>query len=258
MTYETLVVSQDASLATITLNRPDVMNAFSPHMLTELHGALERLESLSDVRCIVITGSGRGFCAGADLSVTKLDQDFEAFLITYYHPVIETIYHLKKPVIAAVNGVAAGAGMSLAMACDLRLVSSEAVFTTAFSRIGLTLDAGGSYFLAKLVGRARAFDLSYTSRKVSAEEALSMGLADYVFDAGSFDASVLTFVLKLANGPSKAFGFIKEQINAESGNSLAEHLKLEAKRQDEASKTSDFNEGVAAFLDKRTPDFKGD
>jgi len=257
MAYETLVLSTQSGLATLRLNRPDVMNAFSETMLNELKEVLERLAKDDHVRAILITGTGRAFCAGADLAVTDVNQRFDTFLESYYHPVIEAVYHMNKPIIAAVNGVAAGAGMSLAMACDLRLVSSDALFTTAFSRIGLTLDAGGSYFLPKLVGRAKALDLSYNSQKVLAQEALAMGLADYLFDAEAFEASVADFMMKLVEGPSQAFALIKKQINAEPSNSLAQHLKLEAQNQEQASNSNDFKEGVAAFLAKRKATFKG-
>ncbi len=255
---ETLELThQDAALR-ITLNRPDVLNALSLDLLGELRDALQEAAAADDVRAVLLTGAGRGFSAGADLASTPVDGNFEDLIETYYNPVVRAIATMPKPVIAGVNGVAAGAGMSLALACDTRLLSSAAAFAVGFTGIGLVMDASASYFLPRLVGRGRAFELTYTGRKVGAEEALNLGLAEQIVPAEDFAETAWALTRRLAQGPTKAFALVKEEINASAHHDLEAQLGLEAKLQEVASNTADVREGVAAFREKRAPNFKGE
>lgn len=255
-TYQTLNVTQTGALLTISLNRPQVLNALTLELLTELQAALK--EAAADtVRAVLLTGEGRGFCSGADLSATTLDKDTTKIVETYYNPVALELAALRKPVIAAVNGVAAGAGMSLALACDMRLLSSEAVFALGFSRIGLVMDASISYTLPRLVGPARALELAYTGRKVKADEALKLGLGELMLPAEDFAEKATEFAQALAEGPTQSYARIKTQIAVSLENTLEAQLGLEARLQGEASQTADFAEGVKAFAEKRAPEFRG-
>ncbi len=256
MSYQMLEIRQDGAVRIIALNRPKVLNALSVALLSELREALSQAKEDDSVRCLVLTGAGRAFCAGADLSGAGLEGDVQNMLDSYYHPVAQTIVSMPKPVLAAVNGPVAGAGLSLALACDMRLASAGAVFSTAFAGIGLVMDAGSSYFLPRLVGRGRAFELAYSARKVEAKEAVRLGLAEMLLPAEGFHEAVLAVAKRLAQGPTVAYGGIKETINASAQNSLAEQLELEAALQGKASRTADFAEGVAAFAEKRPPRFK--
>lgn len=243
------------ALLTVTLSRPEVLNALTPALLGELRDAL-RVAADPDVRAVLLTGAGRGFCAGADLSVLP-GGAVEETVETHYNPVVRELAALEKPVVAAVNGVAAGAGLSLALACDLRVLSAAAVLTTGFSGIGLALDAGMSHTLPRLVGPARALELAYTGRKVTADEALSLGLGELVLPADGFLEAATAFAARLADGPTGSYARIKAQVAASSTNTLDEQLRLEASVQGEASRTADFAEGVRAFREKRPPKFIG-
>ena len=254
--YQTLKVARTGALLTVSLNRPQVLNALTLELLTELQAALE--EAADDaVRAVLLTGAGRGFCSGADLSATVLDKDTTKLVETYYNPVALALAALRKPVIAAVNGVAAGAGMSLALACDLRVLSEAAVFTLGFSRIGLVMDASMSYTLPRLVGPARALELAYTGRKITAAEALKLGLGELILPAEGFAEKAVAFAAALAEGPTQSYARIKAQVAASLGNTLDAQLGLEARLQGEASQTQDFAEGVRAFAEKRAPVFRG-
>lgn len=259
--YETLQVVRDGALLHISLNRPQVLNALTSELLLELRRALEGAAA-AEVRAVLLSGEGRGFCAGADLSAGELavggaGDDVTATVERFYNPVVRALAELRKPVVAAVNGVAAGAGMSLALACDLRLLSERAVLTLGFSRIGLALDASMSYTLPRLVGPARALELAYTGRKLDAQEALSLGLGELVLGADGFVAAATAFAKALSEGPTQSFALIKAQLAASPGNTLGAQLALEARLQGEASRTEDFAEGVRAFAEKRTPIFRG-
>lgn len=254
--YQTLNVTQDGALVTLTLNRPHVLNALTPELLGELRDALE--DAADDaVRAVLLTGQGRGFCSGADLAEADLAGKAAETVETLYNPVVQALASLQKPVIAAVNGVAAGAGMSLALACDLRLLSPRAVFALGFSRIGLVLDASLSYTLPRLIGSARTLELAYSGRKVEAEEALRLGLGEQLLPEDGFLAAATAFAQTLAAGPTQSYARIKAQLRASVNNTLEAQLALEAQLQGEASLTDDFAEGVRAFAEKRAPVFRG-
>ncbi len=241
----------------ITLNRPEVLNALTLDLLAELDAALRGPAAQPHVRAVLITGAGRGFCAGADLANTPLGGDIGQILKRSYHPVVHAIAELGKPVVAGVNGVAAGAGMSLALACDMRFVAESASFTVGFTGIGLVMDAGGSYFLPRLVGVGRAMELAVSNRRVSADEAVAMGLAERVI-GGDFETAVWDEVIKMAQGPTKAYDLLKQELRASLDNDLTAQLALEASSQARAAATADVREGVRAFQEKRAAAFKGE
>jgi 2-(1,2-epoxy-1,2-dihydrophenyl)acetyl-CoA isomerase len=257
MGYETLVVDREEGALRIKLNRPEVLNALSPKMLEELRAALEGEAAEEAVRAVMLTGAGRGFCAGADLAGTEVEGGIGPLVERYYNPVVRALCALEKPVVAAVNGVAAGAGMSLALACDMRLLSSDAAFALGFTRIALAMDASCSYFLPRLVGLGRAFELAYSGRKVDAKEALELGLGEQLFDASTFVEESWVWVRSLARGPTVAFAAVKQELHASLGNTLEEQLAFEAEAQARASRTEDFSEGLRAFKEKRAPSFEG-
>ena len=186
---KTLELTHQNAVLRITLNRPDVLNALSLDLLGELRDALQEAAEADDIRAVLLTGAGRGFSAGADLASTPVEGNFEEMIQTYYNPVVRAIATMPKPVVAGVNGVAAGAGMSLALACDTRILSSSAAFAVGFTGIGLVMDASASYFLPRLVGRGRAFELAYSGRKVGAEEALRLGFGEQIIPAETFAES---------------------------------------------------------------------
>ena len=257
MAYKTLLLHEEDGALRITLNRPEVLNALSLELLAELREALETTAARDDIRAVLITGAGRGFSAGADLASTGVDADIGKLLEAYYNPVARFLVNLPKPVVAGVNGVAAGAGLSLALACDLRLLSEQAAFALGFTGIALVLDASGSFFLPRLVGRSRALELAYTNRKVPAEEALQLGLGERLLAAETFGAESWAFVRGLASGPTKSFGLVKRQLTESLSNDFEEQLRLEAELQSQAAASADALEGVAAFREKRKPVFRG-
>lgn len=258
MTYKTLRLDFEDSTLRITLERPEVLNALSLELLAELKTALEDAAENKEVRAVLLTGAGRGFSAGADLASTSVDGDIGAIIERSYNPVVRAITTMPKPVVAGVNGVAAGAGMSLALCCDLRLLSTNAAFAVGFTGIALVMDASASYFLPRLVGRSRALEMAYSNRKVGAEEALALGMGETLLPADTFEENAFAFVKRLAQGPTKSFGLVKQQINASPHNSFEDQLKLEAALQSEAAETHDMLEGVTAFKEKRKPVFKGE
>lgn len=257
MNYQMIRVSLRDGLAVITLNRPDVMNALNPLMRAELTHAL--LDMGAKARAIVLTGKGRAFCAGQDLGdkVSAANADLERTLRDEYEPLLRAIYECPVPTLAAVNGAAAGAGANIALACDVVIATESAVFLQAFARIGLIPDAGGTYWLPKQIGMAKAMGAALFAEPITAEEASDMGMifeavADADF-AGHWNARAQT----LANGPTKAYAHIKEALRASFDNTLEEQLTLEAKLQGRAGQSRDFQEGVVAFLEKRTARFEG-
>ncbi len=253
---EVLTARADAVL-TITLNRPDVFNAFNRALHAELRSALETAADPA-VRAVVITGAGRGFCAGQDLrEFAGARGSLRDALEETYHPNIRLIRGLAKPVIAAVNGPAAGAGLSLASACDVRVASTAAAFVPGFVGIGLVPDSGGTWFLHRLLGFARAFEWMSSNRKLGAEEALAWGLVSEVIPAEGFDARVAELAADWAALPTLAVAMTKQLFEFAHTASLEEQLALEAELQQAAVGSADFAEGVTAFLEKRPPSFTG-
>lgn len=250
-------------ILTITLNRPDKLNSFIYDMADELKFAFAKAASQPDIRCVLLTGNGRAFCAGQDLAeATEVSNDPERDLSEIVHhsyiPVIKAIRTLEKPVICAVNGTAAGAGANIALACDIVIASEEAAFIQSFSQIGLIPDSGGTYILPRLIGLARATALTFLGEKVSAAEAVEMGMIWKCYPAEEFMDEAQAVASKLAKMPTRGFGLTKRGFNAGFSNDLETQMKLEAKLQAEAGKTKDYNEGVQAFLDKRKPVFTGE
>ena len=251
--FKTLTLRSEAHALEIRLNRPEVLNALSLELLAELKRALADAAQQKEIRSVCLIGEGRGFCAGADLTSTPLDGDVQSIVESYYNPVITLLATMPKPVIAAINGTAAGAGMSLSLACDMRIIAEHAALTVGFTKIGLSLDAGMSYFLPRLVGRGRAFELAYTNRNITAAEALNLGLVEKVLPQEGFAEVAFILAKELASGPA-SFGLVKQLLNSED---LEKQLSLEATLQAKAAKTHDAKEGVMAFAEKRKASFKG-
>jgi 2-(1,2-epoxy-1,2-dihydrophenyl)acetyl-CoA isomerase len=252
-----VLTARDGAVLTITLNRPDTYNAFNRALHAGLHAALEEAANPA-VRAVVITGAGKAFCAGQDIKeFQELPGSISDALEQTYHPNVRLIRALQKPVIAAVNGAAAGAGLSLAVACDVRVASDAASFVPGFVGIGLVPDAGGTWFLHRLLGFSRAFAWMTSNNRLSAEEALAWGLVSEVFPADELAARVAEVAARYAALPTRAVALTKQLFEQASGNDLEQQLALEARLQNEAAGTADFREGVAAFLEKRSPSFTG-
>ncbi|APY08882.1 2-(1,2-epoxy-1,2-dihydrophenyl)acetyl-CoA isomerase [Winogradskyella sp. J14-2] len=250
----------EKNIAYITLNRPEVFNSFNREMALNLQQVFDDCESNAEVRAIVLTGNGKAFCAGQDLKeVTspELNPGFKKILEEHYNPIITRIRTIKKPIIGAINGVAAGAGANIALACDIVVAHEKVSFIQAFSLIGLIPDSAGTFFLPRLIGFQKASALAMLGDKVSADEAEKMGMIYKVLPLESFEEEVNKLALKLANMPTLALGKIKEALNQSLTNNLEEQLALESKLQIEAAQTEDYEEGVSAFVEKRKPTFKG-
>ncbi len=249
--------SRDGAVLTITLNRPDVLNAFNTDMHRSLAAALKEARG-ADVRAVVLTGAGRGFCVGQDLTeFREAPGDIGSRLRGNYHPNIRAIRGLEKPVIAAVNGAAAGAGMSIACACDLRIAADSASFIPAFINIGLIPDSGGSYFVTRILGAARAFEWLASGKKLTAAEAHAWGLVSEVVETEALPTRAAELAAQLADLPTRGVGMTKRLLDHALDATLEEQLEREAQLQTAATQTEDFREGVAAFLEKRPPRFKG-
>jgi len=257
MDYETILFETDADIATITLNRPDVMNGLSGQMRLDLLHAVRNAPGTA--RVLVLTGAGKAFCSGQDLgeSGSATDIDIERVLREEYEPLLKAIYESPIPVIAAVNGAAAGAGANLALAADIVIAAESAVFIQAFARIGLVPDAGGSYWLPRQVGFARAMGAALFADKISAKQAETWGMIWEAVPDDDFAATVKARATHLATGPTRAYDFIKQAIRGSYDNTLDAQLNLEAELQGKAAKTRDFVEGVMAFMEKRPARYEG-
>ena len=249
--------ARDDAVLTITLNRPDVLNAFNVAMHRALAVALKEARA-DDVRAVVITGAGRGFCVGQDLGEFREGAgDIGSRLRANYHPNVVAIRALEKPVIAAVNGAAAGAGLSFACACDFRIASDQASFVPAFINIGLVPDSGGTFFVTRLLGQARAFEWFATGRRLSAAEAHQWGVVNEVVEHDALAQRAAAYAAQLAAMPTRGIGMTKRLFERAPAASLEDQLEWEAQLQTAATQTADFREGVDAFLEKRDPSFKG-
>ena len=261
MGYETIATSDENGVRTITLNRPDDLNAIDDRVTSELQKELRSVARDKAVRCLVLTGAGRAFCAGQDLkSATAGDQplDFTAALRRRYNPVIAALRGLEIPVIASVNGVAAGAGWSLALACDLRIASAKAKFVPAFGGIGLVPDSGMTFTLPRLVGWSKALEIAWFGDPISADTALEWGLVNRVVEPEQLATATREWAEKLASGPTRGMGLTNRALNASFCNDLAAQLEYEAQMQGIAGRTRDYTEGVRAFIEKRPAEFAGE
>ncbi len=258
---EPVLVSIEAGVQRITLNRPDKLNAFDPALRKGLADAMARAESDDAIRCLLVSGAGRGFCAGQDLTERDMKAagpiDLGSGLDIAYNPLIKRMRALPKPIVCAVNGVAAGAGANFALACDIVLAARSASFIQAFVKIGLVPDCGGTYFLPRLAGTQRAMALAMTGERLSAEDAERWGLIWKCVDDAQLKIESEKISVALASGPTRSLGLIKKAIYASAGNTLAEQLDLERDLQREIGKGPDYREGVTTFLEKRKPAFKG-
>lgn len=256
--YETIEYSVANHVCTILLNRPDSLNAFTATMNQDIRNAVKQAEKDANVRCIVIKGAGRGFCSGQDLSTVDESMNHGEVLTALYGPMVKQIYNCEKPVIAAVHGAAAGAGFSLALACDFRIMSEKSFFLNAFVNVGLIPDSGNLYFLKRLVGDAKALEISVLGERILPEEALTLGLATKVAAIEEFEEEIAVFAEKIANLPTKAITLMKRALHAADLLSLEDFLIYEAEGQRIAGITQDHREGIQAFAEKRKPIFVGE
>ncbi|WBO84186.1 enoyl-CoA hydratase-related protein [Hymenobacter yonginensis] len=254
-----LLFSLEAGVATIRFNRPQVFNSVNKEVALALQQRLRECQQNPEVRAVLLTGTGKAFCAGQDLAeITGPDSPEVAEIVEQlYNPIVELIRALDKPVVAAVNGVAAGAGANLALACDIVVARESASFIQAFSKIGLIPDSAGTYFLPRLIGLQRATALMMTGDKVSAPEAVQMGMIYKAFPDDQFDAEVDALTRKLAAMPTKGLAYTKQLLNGTFSNTLTQQLRAEADYQLRAGSTADYKEGVSAFMEKRQPTFTG-
>jgi 2-(1,2-epoxy-1,2-dihydrophenyl)acetyl-CoA isomerase len=258
--YKTLKLDVTKKVATLTLNRPDRFNAFNDEMSFEMQDALKQITRDAEARAVVLTGEGKAFCSGQDLKDIsgKKSRDLSESLYKRYNPIIRAMRNMPKPIIGKVNGVAAGAGCSLALACDMVVASDKASFIEVFINVGLVLDSGSSYFLPRTVGSAKAFELATMGTKVSAEEALQLGLVNRVASPEEIDGVVQEITDYYANAPTKAVGMMKKMLNKSTVSDLETMLEYEAYCQKIAGYSKDYAEGVAAFVEKRRPKFTGE
>lgn len=255
-----ILFSIKKNIAYITLNRPDKLNAFNRAMALQLQHYLEECERLPEVRCVYLTGNGKAFTAGQDLEeiIDTNAPGMDVILKEHYNPIVTKIRLLNKPVVAAVNGVAAGAGANIALCCDVVVAKKSASFIQAFSKIGLVPDSGGTYFLPRLIGWQKASALAMLGDKVSATEAENMGMLYKVFEDADFAMASYQIASTLAQMPTKGLAFTKQLLNISSTQTLEEQLKQEDIFQQKAAQTADHAEGIKAFLEKRNPIFKGE
>lgn len=260
MSYETLLYSIDNGILTITLNRPDVYNACNEQLTTDLQDALARAASDDEVRVVVLTGAGRAFCSGQDLKDAPSGggkRSLADSLQRRYNPIIRALRDLPKPVIAGINGAAAGAGLSLALAADIRIMSTAAKLVEAFMAIALVPDSGATYFYPRMLGYSKAFEFATLNKPVSAEEALRMGLVNQIVSPDVLPAALRSLAETYASGPTQTYGFVKKMLQRGMTASLDEMLDMETEYQQRAGESTDYAEGVAAFNEKRAPKFTG-
>lgn len=257
--YQFLKYSVEQGVATITLNRPDVYNALNDEITYELQDALKAVSKDEQVRVVVLTGEGKAFCSGQDLKAASGNQkrSFLQSLHKRYNPIISAMRNLPKPIVCRLNGVAAGAGCSLALACDVIVASEDATLIEVFINIGLVPDSGSAYFLPRMVGSNKAFELCSMGNRVKATEAVSIGLINKVVPASELDSAVKVYTDYYAHAPTKSIGLIKKMLNKSTTSTLEEMLEYEAYCQEIAGTSADYKEGVTAFLEKRKPDFRG-
>lgn len=260
MSFNTLLLDIKEGVATVTLNRPDVYNAFNDEMSYELQDALKEVNKNKEARVLVITGAGKAFCSGQDLKAAAAGgvRSFKDSLHKRYNPIIRSIRNMPKPVMARLNGVAAGAGCSLALACDLIIASENASLIEVFINVGLVLDSGSAYFLPRIVGSTKAFELASMGTKVSAAEALQLGMVNRVVKPEALDDEVRKFTDYYATAPTKAIGLMKKMLNKSFHSDLETILEYESYCQEIAGHSKDNKEGVTAFIEKRKPVFRGE
>ncbi len=258
MPYETLLFDVSDGVATLTLDRPEALNAVNDQMGRELLDALRTCGRNAEVRAVVLTGSGRAFCAGQDLKeVEEGSRSYGRIVRSRYNPIVLAIRRLERPVVAGLNGIAAGAGVSLALACDLVVASEGARLTMAFSRAGLVPDSGSTYWLPRLIGYHRAFELMALAEPLTARQAHHLGLVNRVVEDGELPGAARELALRLASGPTAALAYTKRALDQALDSSLEEALEYEAHMQELAGRTRDHREGIAAFVEKREPRFEG-
>ncbi len=260
MTFETLLFDISDGICTITLNRPESYNAANEQLTTDLQAALGHARENDDVRCIVLTGAGKAFCSGQDLKDAPKSgdkRDLRDSLNRRYNPIVRAMQDMPKPIICGINGVAAGAGLSLALAADLRIMSSAAKLVEAFIGIALIPDSGATFFYPRMMGYSKAFEFATLNNPITAEQALSMGLVNSVAHPKAFPTALRKLALQYAQGPTQSYGFVKQLLQKGLTASLDEMLELEAEYQQRAGDSADYREGVAAFIEKRKPQFTG-
>lgn len=260
MSNKSIELKIENSVAWIYLNRPEVFNSFNREMALLFQSTLDNCANDEKVRAIVITGNGKAFCAGQDLKEvtdTELNPGFRKILDEHYNPIIQKIRTIEKPIVAAVNGVAAGAGANIALACDVVVATESSSFIQAFSKIGLIPDSAGTFFLPRLIGFQKASALMMLGDKVTSQDALQMGMIFKIYPTGLFEEEVMSLASTLAQMPTKAIGLTKRLLNQSMTNNLEQQMALESDLQIEASSSNDYKEGVTAFVEKRIPEFKG-